>query len=202
MEPTQPPPPVASTAVTSTGIFGTKIPASVAFLAAILLFLLPFAEIKCSGATIANQTGVGFVTKQEWKLLGMFDQKQVRNSTTTQNDSQGNSQIVLLVVLVLALVGFLLSITNSNPTISGILGLLSVVGLICFMIDLKSSFNASIHKDAIDQASEGINTTDWGQLNNVKPSLSFAPAFWISLLLLLAAAFFSWQRTKVKSVNT
>jgi hypothetical protein len=198
MEPTQAPPPVVTTTTTSsTGIFGTNIPSSVAFVVAILLFLLPFAEIKCGTATIANQTGVGFVTRKEWKALGMFDQKDLQQSSTTKNDDQGNSQIVLIVVLVLALLGFLLSVTNSNAMIAGILGLLSAVGLICFIIDLKSSFNSSIKKDAIDQATQ--SSSELGNaFGNVKPVLTFTPAFWISLLLLLAAAFFSWKRRKVK----
>ena len=47
MEPTQgtqATTPVASS-TSSTGLLGTKIPSSIAFLLAILLFLLPFAEI-------------------------------------------------------------------------------------------------------------------------------------------------------------
>ena len=69
MEPsqaTQTSTPVASTAP-SPGVFGTKIPSSSAFLLAIVLFLLPFAEIRCNGAAVANNTGLGIATGAEWK---------------------------------------------------------------------------------------------------------------------------------------
>src|SRR3954471_14062422 len=58
--------PVTSPA-SSTSLFGTKIPSSIAFLLAILLFLLPFAEIRCNGAAVANNTGLGIATGTEWK---------------------------------------------------------------------------------------------------------------------------------------
>jgi len=197
MEPTQPlSPVVTSTKTSSPGIFGTNIPASVAFLVAIVLFLLPFAEIKCGGVTIANQTGVGFVTNQEWKS---FDKprRYLESAKPAKEDEFGNSQLILIVVLVLALIGFLVSVTNTNGMIAVMLGLLSACGLIYFLFDLKSNFDASVHKDAIDQAMQSSRELG-NTFNSSKPTLSFAPAFWISLLALLAAVFFSWQRRKVK----
>ena len=67
------------------------------------------------------------------------------------------------------------------------------------MIDLKNAFNASIKKEATDQVSQGANEAGLNGLSNafndVKVSLAFTPVFWIVLVVLLAAAFFSWQRT-------
>jgi hypothetical protein len=200
METTQAPPPtVTITTATSPGLFGTNIPSSVAFLAVILLFLLPFAEIKCGGATIANQTGFGFVTKQEWKALGMLDEKDLKKDSSTNTTLESNSQIILIAVLVLALLGFIVSVANSNGMIAAVLGILGACGLLYFLFDLKSNFDASIHKDTIDQATQGSSELG-NAFNNAKPSLSFAPAFWISLIVLLAAAFFSWQRKGGKSI--
>src|SRR5205809_231078 len=110
MEPQVPPVVTTTTVSSSRGIFGTKIPSTAAFIAAILVFLLPFAEVKCGNATLANQTGVGFAIGNEWKAQGMFDQKDVQK--TNKKDSPGNSQIIIIGVIVLALMGFLLSIAN------------------------------------------------------------------------------------------
>src|ERR1700726_918056 len=68
MEPAQtqtlPPTPPATS---STGLFGTKIPASAAFLVAILLFFLPFVEYKCNGTAVANNTGLEIAMGKEPK---------------------------------------------------------------------------------------------------------------------------------------
>src|SRR5258705_11525423 len=52
------------------GIFGTKIPAGVAFAIGILLFFLPFAEVKCNGNSFAKNSGFGIATGKEWKSNG------------------------------------------------------------------------------------------------------------------------------------
>ena len=65
MQPVQVNQPIAATS--STGLFGTKIPASAAFLVGILLFLLPFAEVKCNGETVASNTGIGIAMGKDWK---------------------------------------------------------------------------------------------------------------------------------------
>ena len=46
MEPQAPTVATSTTVSSARGLFGSKIPASAAFIIAILLFLLPFAEIK------------------------------------------------------------------------------------------------------------------------------------------------------------
>ena len=172
------------------------MPASAAFIIAILLFLLPFAEIKCNNETVASQTGVGFVVGSEWKAKGLFDQKDVKKGP---NDKPlGNSQIIAIVILVLAIIGFILTILTSSGAAAAVCGLLAAGGLIYFMIDLKNAFNASIKKDATDQVSQGATDAGLNGLSNafndVKASLAFTPVFWILLVALLAATFFSWQR--------
>src|SRR5947207_16001136 len=57
----------AAPVTSSTGIFGTKIPSTAAFLLAIILFLLPFAEVRCNGSAVANNTGLGIAMGSEWK---------------------------------------------------------------------------------------------------------------------------------------
>src|SRR6185369_16221834 len=184
METTQAPPAPTITASSSCGLFGSKMPASAAFIIAILLFLLPFAEIKCNNETVASQTGVGFVVGSEWKAKGLFDQKDVKKGP---NDKPlGNSQIIAIVILVLAIIGFILTILTSSGAAAAVCGLLAAGGLIYFMIDLKNAFNASIKKDATDQVSQGATDAGLNGLSNafndVKASLAFTPVFWILLV--------------------
>jgi hypothetical protein len=202
MEPQAPTVVTATTVSSTSGLFGSKIPASAAFIIAILLFLLPFAEIKCSNETVAHQTGIGFVMGSEWKAKGLFDQKDVKKGPGDK--PLGNSQIISIVILALAIIGLILILLTSNGGAAAVCGLLAAGGLLYFMIDLKNAFNASIKKDATDQVSQGANEAGLDGLSSafsdVKASLAFTPVFWILLVVLLAASFFSWQRGRVRMV--
>ena len=100
--------PVSSSA-SATGLFGTKIPSSIAFLLAILLFLLPFAEIRCNGAAVANNTGLGIATGAEWKEVvtkNIFGNGFQNNPST--NDSKVQKQdpnIFAIAALALGVIG-------------------------------------------------------------------------------------------------
>ena len=155
-----------------------------------------------SNETVANQIGIGFVMGSEWKAKGLFDQKDVKKGPSDK--PLGNSQIISIVILVLAIIGLILILLTSSGGAAAVCGLLAAAGLIYFMIDLKNAFNASIKKDSTDQVSQGANEAGLDGLSNafsdVKASLAFTPVFWILLVVLLAASFFSWQRGRVRMV--
>ena len=53
METNQPAPaPSYAPSPANRGMFGTSVPSSVAFVVAILMFLLPFSDIKCGGLSL------------------------------------------------------------------------------------------------------------------------------------------------------
>src|SRR6185503_20406704 len=89
------------------GIFGSSLPSAITFLVGILLFFLPFAEIKCGGTSMAVQTGKGFAMGEDYKpsaqmnRLGKIGGKEdgvKDNSTTgpTEKLEKGNTQIFAL----------------------------------------------------------------------------------------------------------
>ena len=51
------------------GMFGTKVPSSIAFLVGILVFLLPFTEIRCGGTKLMQKSGLDFAMGNEWKTV-------------------------------------------------------------------------------------------------------------------------------------
>jgi hypothetical protein len=202
MEPTQPS--TTSTSAPAPGIFGTKIPATVAFAVGVLLFLLPFAEIKCSGTTLANTSGLDIAMKKDWKpannsLLGKEGMGDKTSKPTSQE--RGNSWIFAIAALGLGVVGLLLSFANVRSAAGGALvtGILSAGALIGMMLDMKKWFNDSLAKDAIDKAKEhsdntlGLNNLG-NSFNNMKPTLDFTPWFYVAVVAFLAAAFFSYRR--------
>lgn len=202
-----PPPPPTTTptipvATAKPGIFGTKIPSTVAFAVGILLFFLPFADLKCNGTSFANQTGLGFATGSEWHtsvgqsndLFGSNDTKKI-TSTDKDDKDKKKAQMFALAALGLAALGLLLSFTG--PKLGGatglLTGLLSTAALIGLMIDIKSAVDK--------QATQPINnnTTDNFNLNfndSVKMTVDFTPWFYIAVIAFLVAAFFSYRRMR------
>ena len=61
------PPTTPATSSAMPGMFGTRIPSSVAFAVGVLLFFLPFAEIKCSRTVLTQKSGLDIALGNKWK---------------------------------------------------------------------------------------------------------------------------------------
>lgn len=198
--PTPPPPPITNQpapVAAAPGLFGTGIPSTVAFAAGILLFLLPFTEIKCNQTVFANKSGLGFVLGSEWKTVSNLGGNETSKTLTnkTNSEKEGNSQYFAIAALALGVLGLLLSFSNARDGgIGGVItGVLSAAALIGMMIDLKRWFNDGLAKDATSQSQN--NTDNFGNaFNDIKPTLNFTPWFYIAIIAFLIAAFFSYRR--------
>lgn len=186
------------------GMFGTKIPSSVAFVVGILLFFLPFAEIRCGNSAFLNQSGKGFILNENWKptgTMGMLGKDSMKESTSKVADSKAsNSRIFAMAAAALALLGLLLSFANAKTGGGGgmVAGILSAGALIAMMFDLKKWFNDSLAKDALDKTKEGADNLGLDKIGNtmgdIKPTLAFTPWFYVAIVAFLAAAFFCYKR--------
>jgi hypothetical protein len=177
------------------GIFGTKIPSGVAFAVGILLFLLPFAEVKCNGNSLANNTGLGIATGMEWKSAasGMFDNDFMGggNSSKVDNNQKQDPNSFAIAALALGIIGLALSFTNVRASMGSALvsGVLSAGALIGLMIDLKKKVKVPLPDT--DKADNIFGNTIE---NNMKITLDFTPWFYIAIVAFLAAAFFCYKR--------
>ena len=191
----------------SSGIFGTKIPSTVAFAVGVLLFLLPFSEIKCGNTTIANNTGLRIVLGKDWQTVGggMFNNNDIQQKTVSATKEQkGQKQIFAIAAIGLGVLGLLLSFSNAKASAGGggLTGLLSAGALIGLMLDLKKDFNNSLANQAIDKTREGANDSGLDKigssLDNIKPTLNFTPWFYIAIIAFLVATFFCYLRMQKK----
>jgi hypothetical protein len=186
------------------GMFGTKTPSAVAFIVGILLFFLPFTEMRCGGSAFMNQTGKGFILNENWKptgTAGMLGKDSMKESNSKVNgEKTGNSQILAIAAAGLALLGFLLSFANAKTGGSAgiVAGILSAGALIALMFDLKKWFNDSLAKEAMNKTKEGADNMGLDKIGNtmgdIKPTLAFTPWFYIAVIAFLAAAFFCYKR--------
>lgn len=191
-----PAPPVPS----SPGLLATKIPATAAFLIAILLFLLPFAEIRCNGSAIANNTGVGLAMGSQWKekITDNIFGNSLGNSFGNNNESENKKEfqkqdanVFAIAAIALGVLGLIIAflLPKGGGKLNMAIGILAAVSLIAMLIDLKSKAKSDTSLKSSDISfNGGVNVT-----------LDATPAFWFTLLLFLLAALFSWQRSKFKS---
>ncbi|HYM94445.1 MAG TPA: hypothetical protein VET23_09925 [Chitinophagaceae bacterium] len=202
METIQPPPTTSPVSSVTPGTFGTKIPSTVTFAVGILLFLLPFSEIKCNQTVLLNKTGLGFALGSNWKPINTTTEGDKTSSDVTtkaNTEKEGNVQYFAIAALALGVLGLLLSFANARSGGTGgvVTGILSAGALIGMMIDLKSWFNNSLAKEAANKTQEGTDTLGLNKLGNSLNNaftIDFTPWFYVAVVAFLAAAFFSYRR--------
>jgi len=192
----------------SPGLFGSKIPSSVAFIVAILLFLMPFVDIKCNGTSLKKINGLELATGYKVDADGgngsfLDKAKETSVDTTAKVTDKSKRSLYMLIALIVGGVGLLLSFTNVKALVAVAIlcGILGAGGLIMGMIDIKNEAKISAPnvKDKTPDNDVG-NTIDkigdkMSELSdNVKITVDFTPFFYIAVIAFLAAAFFCYKR--------
>lgn len=197
----------------STGIFGTKIPSSVTFIVAVLLFFMPFIDIKCNNMSLQQVNGIQLATGFQMKnnssgnsFLNDIKTDEVDNTitkTTTKTDKK-DPNLFAMVALGLGILGLILSFTNAKAAIGGamVTGVLSAASLIGLMIDIKKKVKMDMPKTSGD-SDGGILDKSFDKIgksmsDSLNISVDFTPWFYIALIAFLAAAVFSYLRMTSK----
>jgi amino acid transporter len=171
--------------------FKKKYLNSVTYLVAILLFLLPFVEIKCNGQPFATNTGLGLALGTDYKMSGglnslnnTFGNDNAREKK--ESKEKGKMYVVALLALVLGVIGLIISfMTNRAGTLNLIIGILAAVALIILLIQLKMD---------LKDKSGTTTTDDFG--SQVKVTADFTVWYYLSVISFLAAAFFGYKQTQ------
>jgi len=166
-----------------------KYPVSLFFLIGILLFFLPFVEIKCNATPLYEAKGIDLVTGftvKENKHIKDFDE----TSLDIKNERQQGNMFAIA-AFAFGILGLILSLLNfrSQTAACMITGSLAAFSLVGLLIDLKSDLKkwngSSIKKPDNDFL---------GRLTNIKVSVDFTAWFYISLISFLAAAYFAYKK--------
>jgi hypothetical protein len=191
MEQVQPSSPASSqvTAAPPRGLFGTKMPATVAFAVASLLFLLPLFEIKCNGTVLANNTGIGIISGQDWKPLPQTSLFGNQPDTEKEKNFKDDPNVFAMIALGAGILGLIFTLAFANikmaGTVTGIIGLVALIGL---LIDLKSKIGT--------QAAAHTSAADLRLDVGTKITVDGTPWFWLALIAFLFAAIFSWKQVR------
>ncbi|MEO7394838.1 MAG: hypothetical protein ABIU11_07815 [Chitinophagaceae bacterium] len=212
-QPTVPPPYVPPPE--TPGMFATKIPSSIAFAVALLLFLMPFVDIKCNGTSLQTVTGVQLATgfKMNNNNSGDSFMNDIKTDkvdegitkTTTKTDNK-DPNMYALVALGLGVLGLLLSLTNAKSGLGSamVTGIASAIAMIGMMIDVKKKVKLDMPDTGgnAGEISKGIDDFGKSMSDKINITVDFTPWFYIAVISFLAAAFFCYKRIQsAKSVN-
>lgn len=167
---------------------------TISFAVGILLFFLPFAEIKCNDTTLAQMSGLNMVTGSEPKMGGDFermakgfDKKPGDVKPATKSEKKGKVYVLAIAALALGVVGVALSLMKKGSFNKGemLVGIIGAVALIALMIQVKGDLN-----NQIEDNNKGSNEFS----GMMKISVDFTIWFFLCVLSYLAAAFFSYKQ--------
>jgi len=181
---------------TPRGMFGGNIPSAVAFLVAILLFFLPFAEVRCNGTALANNTGLGIAIGSDWKemvsknMLGVSDGTE--RTEKREYSKSHDPNVFAIIALVLGVVGFLVAVlaVARKSNINFYIGLLAAAALVAMLIDLRSKAKSDT----------SLNSSDVDLNVTMKITVDGTAAYYIAVILFIVAAILSLQRSKQKII--
>jgi len=179
---------------TPRGTFGGNIPSAIAFLVGILLFLLPFAEVRCNGTALANNTGLGIAMGSDWKelvskKLGVSDDT---DATANREYSKSHDpNVFAIIALALGVIGLLVGVLTvaRKSNINFYIGLLAAAALVGMLVDLRSKAKSDT----------SVNSSDLGVNVAMKVTVDATAAFYIAVIVFIVAAILSLQTSRVKS---
>lgn len=161
------------------------------FALGILLFLLPFVQIKCGSQTLAENSGLGIAIGSQWKIsptLGSNEFMKKMNESVKESSSKMKEQpdIILIVALAAGIAGIIVSIARSRfrHLLAMSAGLLAVIMMLAFLIKFKMELNSQLY-DKEDK-------DDLGMSSIIK--IQFTMWYFLSLLFFAAAAYFGFRQ--------
>ena len=201
----------------ATSVISTKIPATVVFTVGLLLFFMPFAELKCNksdantdvggfnlnlgGQMTVSNTGLGLAIGGKWKsemngLGGMLSGSDKINEQQQKQDPN-NYAIAALGLGIIGLVFCFIKMRGAN-WIALVSGILSAAALIGLKFDLDKKI-----KEPSNILNKNDNSSDWmtGGLDAMKFELNYTPWFYIAIMAMLAAAVLCYLRMKNSRVG-
>lgn len=190
--------PVIYTNSNTDNFFRKRHTVTISFAVALLLFLMPFAELKCSSMTLAGNTGIGLALGKKWKVVMMNDNELMDKINSSARDGKKNAlesdgpNIFLIIAIGAGLCGLVFTFTNFKlrPVLCMCAGILSFLMLIAIMIQFNIAMKSAL---AQKDKNSGLNM-EMGMLMKI----NFTIWYYASLTAFAAAAFFSYKHHRIE----
>jgi len=197
-----------ATSTVMPGILGTKIPAAVAFGIAVLLFFMPFIDIKCNSMTLQKVSGAQLATGFKIKgpgsdntLVGDFE-KMDKDSKGRRSGEDNDPNIFALVAFGLGIIAVVLSLIDKKDAITGgvIAGILGAVALMATLIDIKRKVKMDIPEMSNRARDTGV--TDFEKLGDTfHIAVDFTAWFYLAVIAFTAGAWFCYKRMLISKIR-
>lgn len=177
-------------------IFRKRHSSTICFAIGLLLFLLPFAELKCGSIGIVENTGIGIATGLNWKFAPSFGNNEwmskLNESKKDGKDLMNDGpNIFAIAALIAGLFGAGIAFANvSWRSMAGMCaGILATLMLLALMIQFRISMRSLMSKESVGDA---FNFNMGGIIK-----IQFTIWYWLSLVSFMAAAFINYMRDKI-----
>ncbi|MET0635597.1 MAG: hypothetical protein ABWZ25_06190 [Chitinophagaceae bacterium] len=167
---------------TAQSVLSTRVPSTIVYAVGVLMFLLPFIEIRCNSVPFAKFSGVQLATGFKIEAPGTNNTVVGRLEETSEGKGghQNDGNVYAIVALALSLLSLGLAFANARSGISGALitGILAGISLIGLMVNIKK------------EVATEVTTGDDGVVIGV----FFTPWFYLAILAAFMGAFFCFRR--------
>ncbi len=178
---------------------------TIAYAVGILLFFLPFLEIKCNGSSVAQLSGKDMVfgsSPELGKDLESFGKNlgDANNEikTTAKTESKGKVYVAAIVALALGILGLIFSLRKPRPNYAAsmLTGAIGALALIVLIIQVKGDINSEM------KTQSGTSDPFSSQLSGMM-KVSVDITFWFILCVLsyLLAAFVSYKQKQLVNIG-
>ena len=182
-----------------TAFFRKRHTVTIAFTIGVLLFLLPFAEIKCNSVSLAQNSGIGIATGSDWKLSAyssgskIFSDSVFKNSKSPSESLSDGPNIFAIAAIAAGLSGllFCFSFSKSRSLICLSAGILAAIMLIAMMIHLRYSMNSGLKNSGTKEDIKGLDMSSI-------ISVSFTTWYYLSVVSFIIAAFLGYKHYRLE----
>ena len=174
--------------------FRKKYVTTWAFALGLLLFLLPFSQVKCGSATLAENSGLGIALGWQWKIAMLGSSNELlkaikKDEPGNKNKLKERPNVFAIVAILAGFVGLVMSVMayNNRSLVTMSAGALGVIMLIALLVQYKLVLQSSLS----DKSNKEMDVSSI-------ITVQFTIWYFISVFLFAAAAFISFKKYKLE----
>lgn len=176
----------------ATRFFRMRYTSTVTLALGILLFFLPFVQVKCGPSVLAENSGMGIALGRPWKLgslgsaFSMMDKE--KNPLSRERALKDKPNVFALLALAAVLAGLAVSLFRFSHRAVTVMStsIFALLMLLALLIQYRMQLNKALSGDG-DAAAAGAFI-----------KIGFTIWYYITLLFLAAAAFFSYKHHRIE----